>query len=640
MNKPGQSKPTIKLFLFVFTFLFLSAALSVHAENKNAVASLTITAPGEGGAKLAEVNEFATDVLHDPWDMNEMSDLAYIRSESHIANGTFSNGVYSGQMNHGGGGERITLLTALAANHTALRVGKQGYAYPINADYYKYLTLRIYKGCSSCNGMVIEWFADDSYGNSVRGASNSFNMAYSTGWTTVVIPLHTIGIQAGSKNWSGTIRELIVHPYGGSGTVGSTVKLDWARLTPDDPNSSRPYTLQWTGGSGTYDIYASLDKTFSSDDILLKSGVNGSSGSTTLQTGILPAGTYYIAMRTTSGSVTWSPGPLIINDVPQIEILSPSMESGDDFAETVLGDAWDMESGDVNDEGKPWQITCTQGDSFVNGVFSANITACPSGWTYTDPVVYLGNMDIYPSGAGMDPVVDTSKYRYLVFRFYLEGQQNVPDGWVARFGWWQVAANDGTVNEDVVMSRDIILYEGWNTYKIDLWADDLIDEAHPIKRSWQASAPNRLRFDPAELGTWLTPANFQIDWVKLTAVEEINQGDSYLIRYDVQSSDDTTVTFYYDTDTNPAGRVPITSVPRASEPAATQPTQPEAANAANYTTYLPVIMNNYCSGSCLYWNTGTVTPSGATNNQYYICAEVSDGYNATYRCSETTITVK
>ena len=72
---------------------------------------------------LVEMDEFATNVLGDPWDMNEPSDLTRYRSDSGLINSTFNNGIYSAQMTAGDGGEKITLLKAGAPNHTALRIG-------------------------------------------------------------------------------------------------------------------------------------------------------------------------------------------------------------------------------------------------------------------------------------------------------------------------------------------------------------------------------------------------------------------------------------------------------------------------------------------------------------------------------------
>ena len=94
-------------------------------------------------------------------------------------------------------------------------------------------------------------------------------------------------------------------------------------------------------------------------------------------------------------------------------------------------------------------------------------------------------MDRYPPGTP-DPTIDTTKYRYLSYRFYESGTNFS----MSRFGWWQADGMDTKVLEQPVMSRDILIQDGWNTYKIDLWADDVVDESYP------ANTPNWLQTRP------------------------------------------------------------------------------------------------------------------------------------------------
>jgi hypothetical protein len=248
---------------------------------------------------------------------------------------------------------------------------------------------------------------------------------------------------------------------------------------------------------------------------------------------------------------------------------------------------------------------------------------------FTDARFVLGHMD---TPAAFDPTVDTHKFRYLSFHYKLEGQQDIGHGWVSRFGWWQHGAN-GLTSQEIVMSRDVILEEGWHTYKLDLWADDIIDEAHPVKRSWLDSAPNRLRLDPAELYLNLLPRNLQLDWIKLTAIDEVRQGSTFPIDYVVTDSQDVIVTFYYDTDTNPDNGRHLIGTQSA-------PTAPPALSASpatdTYTIFLPVIMDHpySCSGDCYNWDTTAVAPG-----TYYICIEAEDPYNTTYQCSEAPVIV-
>ncbi|RMG97103.1 MAG: hypothetical protein D6706_09115 [Chloroflexi bacterium] len=622
----------IVVYLLLFgTFIIQTGTSQANPTAPNA---LTFINPGTSDVVLAELDEFATVVMGDPWDMNEPTDLSHYRAESNLSNSTFSGGVYSAQMNGSNdGAERITLLSAGAQNNQALRIGKIGYNFPIDANKYRYLTYRLYKSHSNKNTGLIRWYEDDTRTSSVMGVSTPFDIPAGAGWHTIVVDLKTIGLQQGSKNWEGTIRELIIHPFEGAGAQNATVKLDWARLTADDPLTARPFTIQWSGGSGTITLYASPDdKTLDTTNDILIGTANASDGSYTFQTGVLPAGTYYIAADTDSG-VVWSNGALVINTPPQIEFISPSMESGTEYSASVIGNAWDMSDvQDINYNMQPWETSCVTNEQFSGGIYSADLYQCPSGVTYVDPVLYIGGMNPYPPGT-QDPVIDTSKYRYLSFRFYHSGTQNVQEGWVARFGWWTVNGTDGQVTEDVVMSRDIVLLEGWNTYHVDLWASDIIDEAHPVKRSWLDSAPNRLRLDPSELNVSLLPATIQLDWIKLTAINEIKQGDIFPIKYEVASSRPVTVTFYYDSDTNPNnGRSLINTINIANSVA--QNNNVVTPQAMTYFLYLPMILNNACVG-CVTWETASVSLG-----TYYVCADLWDGYNTIYRCSDAPVYIR
>jgi len=640
---------TLKLGLVSALALLAFITQSSSATSPLSPTVLTVTAPGASGVVLPELDEFATTVMADPWDISEPTDLAFYRQESQMNNSVFANGVYSAQMTAGDGRERITLLTAGAQNNAAMRVGKIGHNYPIDADRYKYLTLRMYKSNTNCNSGLIQWYADDSYSNASMGVSNGFLTPCVAGWSTYVLNLQTLGIQLGGKNWSGTIRELIIHPFAGAGAAGATVKLDWARLTASDPSTTQPYTIQWTGdgSGGAVTLYASRgNAVLDADDIVIATGQSASGGSFVFQTGVLPAGTYYIGAKNSS-SEAWSGGPLTINAPPQVTLTRPSMTSGQEYAATEIGNAWDMSDvTDLNYNLQPWEQTCVTGESFSSGIYSAQVPNCPPGSSYSDPILYLGGMNRYPPGT-VDPVVDTNKYRYLSFRYSHSGEQNVGQGWVTRFGGWQVDGFDTSIIEAPVLSRDIIILEDWNTYKIDLWAADAVDESYPPGTpTWTASQPNRLRFDPDELAAFLTPGPIQLDWIKLTAMDEVNQGNPFPIEYQLSGTLPVTLTFYYDTDTNPSngrtliGTVGISSlgsyVEQPRNPAADQ-ASPSSTLALTPRAYLPIVARNsiHCVANCFLWNT-----SGVPKNTYYICIEARDAYNTTYRCSEAPVVVK
>jgi hypothetical protein len=627
--------------ILIAVLLLSLAAANSKASQEMLPAALSITAPNASGVVLAEMDEFATNVLGDPWDMNQASDLAFYRSESGMTNSVFNSGIYSALMadRDGSGIERITLLTSGAQDNAAMRIGKIGYNYPINADRYRYLTYRLYKSNPECNnGGLIIWYADDSYSTNAAGISNSFPVTPGasspcSGWFTIVLDLATIGLQAGSKTWSGTIREIMIKPFagGGTGLPLATVKLDYARLTSANPLTARPFTIRWTGDGtgGDVTLYASPgNRTLDDDDFLIAAGQDPAGGSYRFETGVLPAGEYYIAAENSTG-IAWSDGSLIINSPPQTIITAPSMSSGQDYAETEIGNAWDMDdANDLNDELPPGWDPCVVNENYSDGLYRADLApACPPNEPGSDSMLIIGHLN----PPGPDPIIDTHTYRYLSFRFFHSGEQNVGEGWVARFGWWQKQKTG--VTEATVMSRDIIIYEGWNTYKVDLWAADVVDETNPSGTPWRDSAPNRLRLDPSELLFNHFPAWIAIDWLRLTAMDEVQAGDVYAVRYSVDRDQAVNLAFYYDTDRNPNnGRTLIGLSLMGSN---------DNTRILDKRVYLPIIFGSGSSSmgnnamEQFYWNTAGVLPG-----TYYVCINSTDAYNETYRCSEAPLRVR
>lgn len=594
--------------------------------------ALSIVEPNGINDTLPELDEFATFVLGDAWDMDQISDTALYRSvDSAFSRVEYINGWFSGTLQYGDGRERIPLLYAGALNNEAMRIGKIGYTYPINADYYRYLSFRLYTNVTGCYSGLVKWHASDERLNPAdTGVSNPFfpvpaNCA--PGWNVYTVDLKTIGIQPaqGSKNWNGIIRELQLIPIGGSGLDGKQIRLDWARLTAADPRTSRPYTIQWSGGSGALTLYASPnDKILDANDILIAQGVNGASGSFTWQTGVLPPGDYYIYL--TNGSAgAWSAGPLTINTPPVLTITRPSMTSGQDYATNVIENPWDMsDAADLDLNPPPPFKTWLDQTRFSNGIFSARTLCCPSDLSFSDPIFFLGGMNPNPPGLP-DPEVDTSRYHYFSFRFYQEGEQDIPGGWTARIYWWKMNAADNGVVEAPTTGRAILLYEGWNTYKVDLWADDARDPSDTTNPIWINAHPNRLRLDPNELLPHLTPGYVHLDWIKLTATDSVRQGEHFSIQY-VSNKGGLTISAYYDTDTNPAnGRQAVQTPPAPPPPPPT----------LTHKIYLPLVKNNAdAQGGAIRWDTLAVAPG-----TYWICLEASDGYNTTIWYSEAPVIV-
>jgi hypothetical protein len=629
-----------KMILVSFVFVATSSWTinDATASFKSAPATLSIITPGSPGIVLPEIDEFATTVLGDPWDMNGSNDLAFFRMG--FNNATFMNGTFSGQMQAADGGVAIRLLIAGAHNHEAIRIGRNGYNYPIDANHYRYLTFRMFSGNPYLSSSFVQWFYDDTQ---TTGGRSQFFSVPANSWTTYVIDLQNAE-PAGS--WAGIVRELFIHPMGGEGVLGAYVALDWVRLTAFDPRTARPVTIQWTADEdgGTVALFASLDGKVDADDILIASGLSDDGGTYTFQTGVLPAGTYYIAARNNVDTV-WSAGPITINAPPQTTLIKPSTLSGEDYAAAELGGLWDMNSvTDINYNLQPWELDskCVDQESFSSGIYSARVLPnCPSGSYYSDPIFYIGRLNRGHPGLP-DPTINTTKFRYLSYRLYHSGEQNIGEGWISRFGWWQVDGYYTTVTQPPVMSRDVMISEGWNEYHIDLWASDVIDEAYPAGTpNWWQSQPNRMRFDPDELASSLAPATILLDYIRLTAMDAVKQGDPFSILYTAAGTLPMTLSFYYTTSPATAGTL-IGAIVKASadskgsdaatpKPAADRPSLP-----LSHQVYLPV-MHNFldCGENCFAWSTTHVA-----TGTYYICINAQDAYNSTYRCSEAPVVVQ
>ncbi len=629
MRKRGGSW----LLGLALVLLMSYTGLAWQAEDSSSSLALQITEPNGVGDSLAEIDDFATFHMGDPWDMQQPGDLQLYRThDSYFQNERFENGVFAGNLTRGDGSEYIMPLYAGAVNHDAMRIGKIGYNYPIDANYYRYLTFRMYFNGPVCHTGVLRWHEDDTRVEATSGVSNGFYVPSQpcedkpAGWETYVLDLDNLGIQWGGNNWERTIRELRIIPVGGV-PAGTEIRIDWIRLTAANPKTIRPYTIRWQGATRPVTLYASRnDKVLDGNDILIAT-VDGATGQYVWQTGVMEAGTYYIYL--TDGSTSaWSPGPVVLNSVPTVVITAPSMTSGPEYSALEVRNPWDMsDPADVDLTPTPPFQTCMDQTRFEGGIFHARTPRCPTSLPHNDPMIFLGGFDRYPPGTP-DPEVNTQRYHYFSFRYYLEGEQNMAGGWVSRVLWWKENATDNGAVELPSTGRDIILYEGWNTYSLDLMAADATDNTLPGDPLWIESHPNRMRLDPNEMMPELSPGYIHVDWVKLTATDEVNRGTPYTIRFTTSESA-ASITAYYDTDRNPAnGRsaaLVLTSRPvhRA------------------HTLFLPLLARSYSAGAtqagekAIQWDTSNVPPG-----QYWIAVDVRDGLNTATWYSEAPINVR
>ena len=111
----------------------------------------------------------------------------------------------------------------------------------------------------------------------------------------------------------------------------------WVRLTPaaSSPLAAKQ-TITWTGSGA-----ATITVRDNSDGAVFPVVSNLSANSYLWNYGVLAPGSYTLTVTNSSGSGS---AIFTINNPPSIEVTDPSPTSGDDYATTVLGNAWDMNS--------------------------------------------------------------------------------------------------------------------------------------------------------------------------------------------------------------------------------------------------------------------------------------------------------
>ncbi|NLF11971.1 MAG: hypothetical protein GX597_09315 [Anaerolineaceae bacterium] len=155
-----------------------------------------------------------------------------------------------------------------------------------------------------------------------------------------------------------------------------------------------------------------------------------------------------------------------------------------------------------------------------------------------------------------------------------------------------------------------------------------MDNTVPQDRPWLESHPNRMRLDPNEMMPELSPGFIHLDWVKLTAMDEVQRGKPYTIRF-VSSESGVSSRAYYDTDRNPTnGKTAVREVSGSVEP-------------RQHRLLLPLVTrssggaDSRAAEETIQWDT-----SGVPAGQYWICIEVNDGLNTRTWYSEAPVIVR
>ncbi len=515
-----------------------------------------------GASSVRAADDFATRAFQDPWDMNQRTDLgAFLdgtdQPQPNLANISFVNGIFSGTSTNSD--PSVFLLET--GNPFAARLGKIGTNYPIDANTYKLLALRMSVSTTTAQ-MQFFWNRETAYDNSLTAGTPNFLL--SQGFRVYLLDmtaLPTALLGAAAFPWGGQVGALRFDP---TNQANDTVQLDWVRLVSVNPSLCR--TISWSGGGSTFNIYL-LDAASNNLGPLALSvsnntaspGCSPSGSGYTFYAGALAPGTYKIAVVTAGTSIgagNISSGTWIVNDIPTLQFTSPSEEgSSDDFATTVLGNPWDMSGpGDIDmvryvNNPQFTQIplqTAAGVDLGPQPVFTGTSVPNPfEGWG--DPHLGL----LWNPGRGATHRIDPLHYRILTLEMGVQSfARNINEGSIARVVW-RVAGNE-VAGESV--SNDIIFTSRAgasvvNRIIVDMADRDVLSIDEGATAGWvRGTAPNPgldlFRIDPHEY-TPVTP--FFIRRVKLAAFERTSR--FYTINWNfTDSSGAGTVDLYYDND--------------------------------------------------------------------------------------------
>jgi hypothetical protein len=567
---------------------------------------------------VAEGRDFATQVLRDPWDMKEYSDVSqYLNASGNyitLDNISMADGLFTArEFNNPSVGPDAGFHVLFPGYTTALMVGKVGNVYQIPSSDFHCLYIAMTVDHLTSNPITSAyWYADDTP-SSAWGKTIWKNVT--TSWKLYKWDLATesegSGIAwTGRSSWAGL---KILPIYNEPRSSQPTFTMDWVRLTDCNPVYK---SITWSG-SGSVNIY--LKPSSATREIEIVTGISTKPYNLDIQ-GVEPGDYTYLVKQ--SGS-TLATGSFTINAAPILTIEKPSMTSGEDYA-TNAANRWDMsDSIEVDDT-----YNCVT-ESWVDGLMSfttvdraAQIVGCYTGYkpnNNNDPIFYLN----------MPGTIDPSEYRYLSYRLYSDGvYQDIVDGMILRYG---VSINPGG-SACLAVSNDIPFDVGWNTYSIDLH-DPTIGKFEQKLGScassyWETIGPiETLRFDPNEnqLGRTL---HQELDWIKLTKMDQVRQGEPFTIvlKANKAAPSLTQLDYYY-----------TTSLSTPTQHAVVEYTQ--TASAGPQFQYLPALANRYFTyydpeEIRLVWDT-----SGVSAGEYYICMIAGDGKNTVLYCSNAPVEV-
>ena len=565
---------------------------------------------------IGESIDFATRILRDAWDMSEFSDISqwlnHNGAENYLQDIQVQDGLFSARTSS----TSSNFFALFSGYPPGVYTGKIGRQHPISSSAFGCFYMAMNAQTGGATGFQFTW-ADENLPFSVYGTNYELSLTDGV-WTLYQVNMHTWPYYVGTPWWGRSVwQSLMIVP---SFLANTTFSIDWIRLT-----DCQPVFVNLTGlPQGTYAIWVGTGSP--ERQILAQPSFSPqSNGSYDWDVQGLAAGSYAYYVKTLGGNPVQQ-GQVNIIASPVATFTSPSPVSGQDYA-SGQGNPWDMDPSDAPD------IRCTS-FSFTNGILILDTPppypGCEGpGANEADPIIFLNTPD---HG-------DLSSFRYLSLSSSTTGYPwSVPDlGMIVRL-FWRLDRQSGA--DCWYTSRAVALDIGWHTYVVDLYdpwngtPEGVTPGDCPLV-SWRNQALVGplvgFRLDPNE-NILNTTLHQEIDWIRLTRLSRALQGQPFEagLWLNKPVSDLVSTTFYYTDDlSNFTQHLAQTYNP----PVFGGPFQTFLPFALSIAPNLPP-PSLPPADLVFVWDTTGVTPG-----EYYLCAQVNDGYSQPIYCSEAPMQV-
>jgi hypothetical protein len=283
--------PRKLLFLLVFTITLASATLLAGTTHVQGARSGGEAAPAAefsmANVVVGEGRDFATTVLGDPWDMSSIKDIynektQNINSAAGVNRMAIEDGMLAGMSTNN---DPHLFLVWGGFDHHQNASRRYGTNTPVDADYFRYLVVRMYlsEAAASDGGRVV-WSRDRNLQQ--LGISRPFRLQ--PGWFTYVIDLRTIGVEAGGVPWSGAMQALRLNP---TSRANVHIKIDWVRLVAE--HDLPTYDVTWSEREGAVSLYATKTQSYDRSTVIATSW-DARHGAYRWPVGLMEPGNYYI----------------------------------------------------------------------------------------------------------------------------------------------------------------------------------------------------------------------------------------------------------------------------------------------------------------------------------------------------------